>query len=62
MTPIRPHDLVRLRHTPAWSGVVVVLAGEVALVDFDNTELDILWALPLDLLELVPGQVERLAA
>lgn len=62
MTPLRPFDLVRLRHTPAWTAVVLAAEDELALVEH--------WVpggwcgawLPLDLLELVPGQVERLAA
>jgi hypothetical protein len=62
MTPIRPHDLVRLRHPPVWSGRVVVLAADLALVDCSDANLGVflLW-LPLEFLELVPGQV-RLAA
>ena len=59
---IRPHDLVRLRHTPDRLGVVMVVADGLALVDFDDAKLDVCAWLPVDILELVPGQFEKLAA
>jgi hypothetical protein len=62
MNPIRPQDLVRLRHTPEFSGEVVVLVDELALVDFGNAGLDVLSWVPLEFVELAPGQSERLAA
>ena len=62
MTPIRPLDVVRLRHTPAWVGVVIAVAINQALVDNGKFEIgDRPWV-PLELLELVPGQFETLAA
>lgn len=65
MTPIRPQDLVRLRQTPAWSGVVLCIEADQAFVElgmqvFRSAKV-LCWA-PLEFLELVPGQIERLAA
>jgi hypothetical protein len=70
---IRPHDLVRLRRTPEWIALVMVTddAVELALVEhwvsgrLSSTGFPgvccMAW-LPIALLELVPGQFERLAA
>jgi hypothetical protein len=33
MNPIRPQDLVRLRHTPSWMGLVMVTEVDFALVE-----------------------------
>jgi hypothetical protein len=64
MTPIRPLDLVRLRHTPSWIALVMVTDDEVdqALVEHRVSGSCCMAWVPLDLLELVPGQSERLAA
>lgn len=60
MKPIRPLDLVRLRHTPAWWGRVVFIETDHAFVEL-ATLAGYCWA-PVEFLELVPGQFERLAA
>lgn len=64
MTPIRPQDLVRLRHTPAWTALVMVTddAVELALIEHWVSGSCYRAWVPLALLELVPGQMERLAA
>lgn len=58
MNPICPLDLVRLRHTPGWEGVVLVLADGQALLD----SCGVLSWVPLEFLELVPEQMEEMAA
>lgn len=62
---IRPFDLVRLRETPAWSGQVLCIEAEQAFVHLGTQDVSwvkvFFWA-PVDLLELVPGQWERLVA
>lgn len=62
MKPIRPLDLVRLRHTPEWTALVRVTEDELALITHQVPGGYCSAWLPLDLLELVPGQIETLAA
>lgn len=54
-----------MRHTPAWSGVVVCIEADQAFVELGTQAFHsakvLCWA-PLEFLELVPGQFERLAA
>lgn len=64
MNPIRPHDLVRLRQRPECPGVVLCTEADLAFVELSMQAggAKVLCWVPLDLLELVPGQFERLAA
>jgi hypothetical protein len=59
---IRPWDLVRLRDTPAWVGRVRIIERGLALVDIGNAKVGRLCWVPLEILELVPGQIEELGA
>jgi hypothetical protein len=59
---IRPGDLVRLRETPDWVGRVRIVEEEAALVERGNTKVGIVCWVPLEFLELVPGQIEKLRA
>jgi hypothetical protein len=62
VTPIRPQDLVRLRHTPAWTAVVVTTDDDLGLVlSLPDSSCVVAWV-PVDLVELVPGQTETMAA
>jgi hypothetical protein len=65
MTPIRPQDLVRLKYTPVWSGVVLCIEVDQAFIELGKQDVSwakvLCWA-PLEFLELVPDANEELLA
>ena len=65
MTPIRPQDLVRFKPAPEWSGMVLCIEADQALVQLAEQAVpwvSILCWFQVELLELLPEQFERLAA
>lgn len=60
---LRPLDLVSLRHTPAWTAVVLLADDDgLAFIEhWGSGSCCRVWA-PIALLELVPGQIEVVAA